>query len=212
MTIHLPEHLERYVHDQVQAGLYPTEDEVIRDALERHRQAQHPPAKATGQSDLTPEEIADQELQRRLLEAGIVSEIKPPSPTHARPEPSRRSPSGRADFRNHHPRASLTVAAYFLDTSTVVKRYVLETGTAWVQALADPSARHSCSSRGLRRGETVAAITRRARGSRSPRPGCRGPLAAFPTGFCPQYRIVEVTIRRLVAQAATLPTGTPYGL
>jgi len=32
MTIHLPEHLERYVHDQVQAGRYLTEDEVIRDA------------------------------------------------------------------------------------------------------------------------------------------------------------------------------------
>jgi len=37
MIIHLPEHLERYVHDQVQAGPYPTEDEVISDASERHR-------------------------------------------------------------------------------------------------------------------------------------------------------------------------------
>jgi uncharacterized protein len=34
------------------------------------------------------------------------------------------------------------VAAHFLDTSTVVKRYVLETGTPWVQALADPAAGH----------------------------------------------------------------------
>jgi hypothetical protein len=48
----------------------------------------------------------------------------------------------RADLRNHHPRASLTVAAYFLDTSTVVKRYVLETGTLWVQTLADTTAGH----------------------------------------------------------------------
>lgn len=31
------------------------------------------------------------------------------------------------------------MAAYFLDTSTVVKRYVHETGTAWVQALTDPA-------------------------------------------------------------------------
>ena len=30
MTIHLPEHLKRYVHDQVLAGRYITEDEVIR--------------------------------------------------------------------------------------------------------------------------------------------------------------------------------------
>ena len=85
MTIHLPEHLERYVHDQVQAGLYPTEDEVVSEALERHRQAQQASAKLKSQPDLTPEEIADQELQRRLLAAGIVSEIKPPPRAVARP-------------------------------------------------------------------------------------------------------------------------------
>ena len=78
MTIHLPEHLERYVHDQVQAGFFRSEDDVICDALERHRQAQQPPAKANGQPDLTPEEMADQELQRRWLETGVISEIKPP--------------------------------------------------------------------------------------------------------------------------------------
>jgi putative addiction module CopG family antidote len=73
MTIHLPEYLERYVHEQVKSGHYPTEDEVIRDALERHRQAQQPPAVANSQ-----QEPSGQELQRRLLEAGIISEIKPP--------------------------------------------------------------------------------------------------------------------------------------
>src|SRR5277367_5288916 len=77
MTIHLPEHLERYVHDQVQAGRYLTEDEVISEALERHRQSEQP-ARTNGQPELTPEDIADQELQRRLLAAGIISEIKPP--------------------------------------------------------------------------------------------------------------------------------------
>jgi putative addiction module CopG family antidote len=35
MTIRLPEHLERYVHDQVQAGRFLTVDEVVTDALER---------------------------------------------------------------------------------------------------------------------------------------------------------------------------------
>jgi hypothetical protein len=66
------------VHDQVQAGRYLTEEDVIRDALERHRQAEPTAAMATTQPSLTPEEIADQELQRRLFEAGIISEIKPP--------------------------------------------------------------------------------------------------------------------------------------
>ena len=73
MTIHLPEYLERYVHDQVQAGLYLTEDEVIREALERHRQTQQQPAAVNRR-----EEQSNQELQHRLLEAGIISEIKPP--------------------------------------------------------------------------------------------------------------------------------------
>ena len=78
MTIHLPEHLERYVHDQVQAGRYRTEQDLICDALERHRQAGPTPAHAPGQPELTPEEAADQDLQRRLLAAGVISEIKPP--------------------------------------------------------------------------------------------------------------------------------------
>jgi hypothetical protein len=65
------------VHDQVPAGRYLTEDDLIRDALERHRQAEPAPAKATSVPELTPEEIADQELQRRLLAAGVISEIKP---------------------------------------------------------------------------------------------------------------------------------------
>lgn len=78
MTIHLPEHLERYVPDQVQAGRYTTEEELISDALEQHRQAKSASEKNTSSPDLTPEDIADQELQRRLLAAGIISEIKPP--------------------------------------------------------------------------------------------------------------------------------------
>jgi putative addiction module CopG family antidote len=77
MTIHLPAHLERYLHDQVQAGRYLSEDDVIRDALERHRQAEPTPAGA-GQAELTPEEVADQDMQRRLLAAGVISEIRLP--------------------------------------------------------------------------------------------------------------------------------------
>ena len=42
MTIRIPEHLERFVHDQVQAGRYSTEDEVISDALEQLRQHAQP--------------------------------------------------------------------------------------------------------------------------------------------------------------------------
>jgi Arc/MetJ-type ribon-helix-helix transcriptional regulator len=74
MMIHLPEHLERYVHDQVVAGRFRNEDDVILDALEQHRQSQQPPAVQANRRD----EPSSQEMQRRLFEAGIISEIKPP--------------------------------------------------------------------------------------------------------------------------------------
>jgi Arc/MetJ-type ribon-helix-helix transcriptional regulator len=74
MTIHLPEHLEQYVHDQVLAGRFRSEGDVILDALERHRQAQQPPADPAVRRD----EPSSLEMQRRLFEAGIIGEIKPP--------------------------------------------------------------------------------------------------------------------------------------
>ena len=75
MTIQLPEHLERYVHDQVLAGRFRSEDDVILDALERHRQAQQPPA---SQAARRREELNSHEVQQRLFDAGLISEIKPP--------------------------------------------------------------------------------------------------------------------------------------
>lgn len=45
MTIHLPAELERFVHDQVRAGVYPSEDDVVRAALEQMRR--HSPTPAT---------------------------------------------------------------------------------------------------------------------------------------------------------------------
>ncbi len=72
MTINLPEHLGQHVHDQVVAGRFRSEDDVIIDALERHRQAQQPASPANCR-----DEPSSLEMQRRLFEAGIISEIKP---------------------------------------------------------------------------------------------------------------------------------------
>ena len=46
MTIRLPPELERFVHDQILAGRYSSEDDVVRDALERLRR--HTPTTPTG--------------------------------------------------------------------------------------------------------------------------------------------------------------------
>jgi Arc/MetJ-type ribon-helix-helix transcriptional regulator len=100
MTIHLPEHLEQYVHDQVLAGHFRIEDDVILDALERHRQAQRPPADPANRSG----EPSSLEMQRRLLDAGLICEIKPPitdlTPYHNRQAiPVRGEPLSEAIIR-----------------------------------------------------------------------------------------------------------------
>jgi predicted nucleic acid-binding protein len=95
------------------------------------------------------------------------------------------------------------VAAYFLDTSTVLKRYVQETGTAWVQALAAPSARHSLFVVRITLAESVAAITRRERGGSITPQDAATAVADFRLDFARQYRVVEVSAG-LVAEAALL--------
>jgi hypothetical protein len=56
------------------------------------------------------------------------------------------------------------VAGYFFDTSAVVKRYVAETGTDWVNSLLHPTARNALHVARITGVELVAAITRRSRG------------------------------------------------
>jgi predicted nucleic acid-binding protein len=95
------------------------------------------------------------------------------------------------------------VAVYFLDTSTIIKRYVQETGTAWVQALAMPSPTLSLFVVRIAQAETIAAITRRERGGHISAAGAATALADFAYDLARQYFVIEVTAG-LVAQAATL--------
>lgn len=95
------------------------------------------------------------------------------------------------------------MAAYFLDTSAVVKRYAQEPGTAWVQALTVPTAGHSLFLVRITLVETVAAITRRERGGHIARADAAMALADFHHDFARQYLIVEVSAG-LVAVAARL--------
>ena len=56
------------------------------------------------------------------------------------------------------------MAAYFLDSSALVKRYVTETGTPWVIGLLDPAARNRLYIARITGAEVTAALTRRERG------------------------------------------------
>jgi uncharacterized protein len=95
------------------------------------------------------------------------------------------------------------VAVYFLDTSTVVKRYVQEIGTAWVQALSAPTAGHSLFLVRITLAELVAAVTRKERGSQIAPADAATALADFKHDFAHQYFLVEVSAA-LVTQAAAL--------
>ena len=92
---------------------------------------------------------------------------------------------------------------FFLDTSTVLKRYVQETGTPWVQVLAAPAAGHSLIIVRITLAETVAAITRRERGGSITLADAAAALADFQLDFARQYFIIEVSAP-LVDQAAAL--------
>jgi predicted nucleic acid-binding protein len=85
------------------------------------------------------------------------------------------------------------VGVYFLDTSAVVKRYVLETGTAWIHALTDPAAGNMHCIARITRAETVAAITRRERGGHIIPPDAINALMDFDHDFTQQYLIVSMS-------------------
>jgi uncharacterized protein len=57
----------------------------------------------------------------------------------------------------------MLMAAYFFDTSALVKRYVAEAGTAWVTALCDPAAGHTIVISQAALVEAVATLCRKAR-------------------------------------------------
>jgi predicted nucleic acid-binding protein len=99
--------------------------------------------------------------------------------------------------------SAVDVAVYFLDSSTVVKRYVREAGTAWIQALTAPGAGHSFFVVRLTFAEVIAAVTRRERAGHLAAPSAATVVADFQHDFTRQYLVVEVSAG-LVDRAASL--------
>jgi predicted nucleic acid-binding protein len=95
------------------------------------------------------------------------------------------------------------VAAYFLDTSAVVKRYVQEIGTPWTRALADPAAGHFLYIARITDVELTAAIARRRLGTSLNPAQALAALNQFRQDFAQDYRILEITIP-LLKRAAQL--------
>jgi predicted nucleic acid-binding protein len=85
------------------------------------------------------------------------------------------------------------VAAYFFDSSALVKRYGQETGTAWVLRVTDPAAGHSIYVARITGVEVVSALTRQTRsGALSPAVTAIA-LGAFRHDFVHQYYAVDIS-------------------
>ena len=85
------------------------------------------------------------------------------------------------------------MAAFIFDASGIVKRYLTEIGSAWVQRLTDPAAAHEAFLTRITRVEIVAAITRRGLGGSVPPTAAPAFLAQFRHDAAHQYIILEVT-------------------
>lgn len=93
------------------------------------------------------------------------------------------------------------MSVYFFDSSALVKRYISEVGSAWVQSLTDPAAANTIFIAQITGAEVVAAIGRRL-GNISAADAASA-IANFRYDFANQYDPLEIT-DLLIAQAMDL--------
>lgn len=84
------------------------------------------------------------------------------------------------------------VTAYFLDTSALLKRYVPEAGTDWIQAITDPSSQNLLFVSQITWVEFCSAIARRQREKSISMAQGQQVLSAFQTHWNTQYFMIQV--------------------
>ncbi|HEY0323460.1 MAG TPA: type II toxin-antitoxin system VapC family toxin [Pyrinomonadaceae bacterium] len=94
------------------------------------------------------------------------------------------------------------MASYFFDSSALAKRYVAETGTAWVQSLADPATGNSLYVARITLVELVSAITRRQRNGDLTPAAATAALTDVKADFVSDYQVIEVTASLVTAASA----------
>jgi uncharacterized protein len=97
------------------------------------------------------------------------------------------------------------VADYFADTSGLAKRYISETGSAWVAGVLDPSAGAQTFVVRIAAVELIAAITRRERAGSITSADAATARSTFERDLDSEYQVVEVTaalVRRAMRLAA----------
>lgn len=85
------------------------------------------------------------------------------------------------------------MAAYFFDSSALVKRYIIESGTTWVRSLCDPAAGHTLYIARITGAEVIAALARRMRTRSLTQSATQSAMTAFRSDFGSVYLIAELT-------------------
>ncbi len=85
------------------------------------------------------------------------------------------------------------MTVYFLDSSALVKRYVPEIGTTWIQALADPDASNQLYIARITWVEVLSALARRQREGSLNTTQITQIFIAFRHHLNAQYRVIELT-------------------
>ena len=85
------------------------------------------------------------------------------------------------------------MGAYFIDSSGVVKRYLVEVGSAWMRSLTDPVAGNVIHLARITGVEVIAAITRRQRAGSITVPQADQLRAEFRQDLVGQYRLLELS-------------------
>lgn len=83
--------------------------------------------------------------------------------------------------------------AYFFDTSALVKRYVHEIGSTWVEAVTDPANGNAIYILCVTEVEVTSAITRRQRGGTLSATDAATALAQFRQDLADEYNTIAVT-------------------
>lgn len=86
------------------------------------------------------------------------------------------------------------MAAYYLDTSGLVKRYAVEAGTVWVTTLVDPAAGHDIFTQRITAVEVIAALYRRVRTGAASLADAEHAETLLRVDWQWQYQILEVSV------------------
>jgi len=95
------------------------------------------------------------------------------------------------------------MTTYYLDTSALIKRYVQEIGTVWIQTLVTPAAGHTLLTARITMVEVYSALARRRREGSVPPADCAIAAQAFAAHSVNDYDFVELDLN-VVALARDL--------